>query len=249
MERHSKHPLCHWAVAFGEPSERKGRQSSRQVGPSLATSRRKPGATLPHAMKPSRRLLLLLALSAGCATPRGPSAAAEAYARALEEDRLSDAYALTTGLPEGEQGFRDRYKDATARRERAASVRAVVGELEARAPNLIVERRQDAWRVVETRPSDEAKAALTRFLNAVDARDWEKAWSQLSAPQRSRYTPDRFRDDFQREPLARERVRRARLALRGNVKVTNSDATFPLGADRAVRLVLEEGEYRVAAIE
>jgi hypothetical protein len=200
-------------------------------------------------MKPACRLFLLLALTAGCATPKGPSAVAEAYAKALEEDRLSDAYALTTGLPEGEPGFRERYKDSTARRERAAAVKASSADLEARAPNLIVERRQDSWRVVETRPGDEAKAALTRFLNAVEARDWEKAWSLLSAPQRSRYTPDRFREDFQREPLAKERVRRARLALRGNVKVTNSDATFALGADRAVRLVLEAGEYRVAAIE
>lgn len=199
-------------------------------------------------MKPFR-LLLLLALTAGCATPKGPTSIVESYAKALEEDRLSEAYALTTGLPEGEPGFRERYADANARRERAASVRASAATLEARAPNLILEHRQDTWRVVETRPGDEAKAVLTRFLNAVEARDWEKAWSLLSGPLRSRYTPDRFREDFQREPLAKERMRRARLALRGNVKVTNSDASFPLGAERAVRLVLEEGEYRVAAIE
>ncbi|KFE70061.1 hypothetical protein [Hyalangium minutum] len=201
-------------------------------------------------MKPSCRLLLLLALTAGCATtPQGPSAAAESYAKALEENRLTDAYALTTGLAEGEKGFQERYADAAARQERAASVRAVVGQLEARAPNLIVERRENAWRVVETRPADEAKAVLTRFLNAVDARDWEKAWSLLSAPLRSRYTPDRFRDDFEREPLARERVRKARLALKGAMKVTNAEASIALGADRAVRLVMEDGEYRVAAIE
>src|SRR5690349_15710956 len=115
-------------------------------------------------MKPACRLLLLLALTAGCATPKGPSATAEAYARALEEDRLPDAYALTTGLPEGEQGFRERYADVATRRERAAAVRAAVGDLEAKAPNLIVEQREDTWRVVETRPSDEAKAVLTRFL-------------------------------------------------------------------------------------
>ncbi|MBN1203614.1 MAG: hypothetical protein JXB05_01650 [Myxococcaceae bacterium] len=200
-------------------------------------------------MKLAPRLSLLFVLTTSCATAQGPAAVAEAYAKALEEDRLSDAYALTTGLPEGEPGFRERYPDSTARRERAAVVRAGLGSLEARAPSLIVVSQEDTWRVVETRPGDEAKAALTRFLNAVEARDWEKAWSLLSAPLRSRYTPDRFREDFQREPLAKERLRRARLALRGNVKVTTADATFALGADRAVRLILEEGEYRVAAIE
>lgn len=201
-------------------------------------------------MKPFCRLLWVLAFGASCATPpKGPSSAAESYAKALEENRLAEAYALTTGLPEGEQGFRERYSEASARRERAASVRAVVGQLEARAPNLIIERRENDWRVVETRPADEAKAVLTRFLNAVDARDWEKAWSLLSASLRSRYTPDRFRDDFEREPLAKERVRKARLALKGTVKVTNTEAAIALGADRSVRLVMEEGEYRVAAIE
>jgi hypothetical protein len=200
-------------------------------------------------MKPVPHLFLLLALATGCATPKGPTNIAEAYAKALEENRLADAYALTTGLPEGEGGFRERYKDEAARRERAAAVRSNVDTLEARAPTLILERRETTWRIVETRPNDEAKAALTRFLNAVEARDWEKAWSLLSSPLRSRYTPDRFREDYQREPLARERLRRARLALKGNVKVAGNEATFPLGADRSVRLVMEEGEYRIAAIE
>ena len=200
-------------------------------------------------MKPVSRLLLLTVLATGCATPRGPTNIAEAYAKALEENRLADAYALTTGLPEGVEGFHERYKEDAARRERAASVRANMDTLEARAPTLILEQRQSSWRVVETRPNDEAKASLTRFLNAVEAKDWEKAWSLLSSPLRSRYTPDRFRDDYEREPLARERVRRARLALKGNVKMTGNEAAFPLGADRAVSLVLEDGEYRVASIE
>jgi len=66
---------------------------------------------------------------------------------------------------------------------------------------------------------------------------------------RARYTPERLRDDFKREPLADERVRRARLALKGPVRLSASGAEFPLGKDRAVRLVREAGEYRVAAIE
>jgi hypothetical protein len=208
-----------------------------------------PSATLSRVMKPVSRLFLLLALAAGCATPRGPTNIAEDYAKALEENRLADAYALTTGLPEGEGGFKERYKEADARRERAAAVRASLDAMEARTPALILERRASNWRVVETLPNDEAKAALTRFLNAVEARDWEKAWSLLSAPLRSRYTPDRFREDYEREPLARERLRRARLALKGNVKMTGNEASFPLGADRSVRLVMEEGEYRIASIE
>ncbi|EAU61721.1 hypothetical protein STIAU_6577 [Stigmatella aurantiaca DW4/3-1] len=174
---------------------------------------------------------------------------AEAYAKALEENRLPQAYALTTGLPEGEAAFRSRYADPAARRERAAAVRAGLPLLEGHAPALTMERRESSWRVVETLPTDEVKATLARFLNAAETTDWEKAWSLLSAPLRARYTPDRLREDFHREPLARERLRRARLALKGDVKVSGAEATFSLGAERAVRLVLEAGEYRVAAIE
>ncbi len=200
-------------------------------------------------MKPASRTLVLLALAAGCATPKGPVAVAEAYARALEDNQLSEAYALTTGLPEGEAAFLKRYADLAARRERAATVRSGIAGLEARTSGLSLEPRGSTWRVVESPPTDEAKVALTRFLNAVESLDWEKAWSLLSAPLRARYTPDRFREDFQREPLARERLRRARLALKGQVKVAGNEATISLGADRAVRLVREEGGYRVAAIE
>jgi hypothetical protein len=83
----------------------------------------------------------------------------------------------------------------------------------------------------------------------VDAKDWKTAWSLLAAPLRARYTPERLREDFEREPLSQERLRRARIAQKGPVKVGASEALFPLGDERAVRLVLEEGEYRVAAIE
>ena len=101
----------------------------------------------------------------------------------------------------------------------------------------------------EKRLADAAREALGRFLEAVKASDWDTAWSLLSAPLRARYTPERLRDDFKREPLAAERVSRARLALMGPVRVTASGAEFPIGEERAVRLVREAGEYRIAAIE
>lgn len=197
-----------------------------------------------------RTVLLSLPLLAACATaPREPVSVAEAYARALDEGRLQDAYALTNGGPEGEVAFLDRYSDEATRKERASAVRSGTAVLEARAPSVTLAHTAQGWRVVEARPADVPKAALSRFLDTVEARDWQKAWSQLAAPLRARYTPERLRDDFEREPLAKERVRRARLALNANVRVGAGEALFPLGEDRAVVLVLEDGEYRVAAIE
>jgi hypothetical protein len=102
---------------------------------------------------------------------------------------------------------------------------------------------------VKPRPEEAARAALTRFLDAVEGEDWTAAWSLLQGSLRARYTPERLREDFAQEPLAGERLRRARLVSVGPVHVTPSEALFPLGEDRAVRLSLEEGEYRLAAIE
>jgi hypothetical protein len=102
---------------------------------------------------------------------------------------------------------------------------------------------------VKPRPEEAARAALTRFLDAVEGEDWTAAWSLLQGALRVRYTPERLREDFVREPLAAERLRRARLVSEGQVHVTPTEALFPLGEDRAVRLAVEEGEYRIAAIE
>jgi hypothetical protein len=197
-----------------------------------------------------RSVLLCLPLLTACATtPREPVSVAEAYARALDEGRLREAYALTNGGPEGEVAFLERYSDETARRERAAAVRAGTAVLEARAPSLTLAKGAQGWRVVESRPADVPRAALSRFLDTVEARDWKTAWSLLAAPLRARYTPERLREDFEREPLAKERLRRARLALNANVRVGAGEALFPLGEERAVVLLLEDGEYRVAALE
>lgn len=195
-------------------------------------------------------LSLALALSSvGCAHAPGPGEVASAYAKALEEDRLADAAALTNAPPEARASFLEHYADAPVRQARAAEVRAAIPELQARAPALSLLQSREGWRIVEEAPEDAPRAVLTHFLDAVQASDWATAWSLLSDPLRARYTPERLREDFKREPLAAERVHRARLALKGPVRVTASQAEFPIGEDRTVRLVREAGEYRVATIE
>ncbi|AKJ03876.1 TFIIB-like protein [Archangium gephyra] len=224
---------------------------------------RPPGSVSGAAMKkgtpggPLRRVLgalttLSLAVSGvvtGCAHTPGPSEVAASYAQALEENRLADAYALTSAPAEARPVFLEHYADASVRQARAKEVREALPGLQARAPALTLVQAQEGWRVVEEKPEDAPRTALKGFLDAVGASNWNKAWSLLSDPLRARYTPERLREDFKREPLSAERVRRARLALEGDVRVTASGAEFPLGTDRAVRLVREAGEYRVAAIE
>jgi hypothetical protein len=197
-------------------------------------------------------LSLTVALVAtGCAhTPSpGPKEVASAYVEALEEKRLSDAYALTTTPEQNEKTFLEHYSDDSVRQTRVSEVRKALPELQSRAPALTLIQTPGGWRVVEEAAEDAPRETLNRFLDAVKGSDWPTAWALLSAPLRARYTPERLRDDFKREPLSAERVRRARLALKGPVRLSASGAEFPIGENRAVRLVREAGEYRVAAIE
>lgn len=206
-------------------------------------------STVPSWLSLSTLSLVAALTASGCAHAPGPREVASSYARALEENRLADAYALTSAPPEAQQAFLEHYANASVRQARAVEVRAALPELQARAPALTLLQVKEGWRVVEEEPADAPREALERFLDAVEAGDWATAWSLLSDPLRARYTPERLREDFKREPLAAERVRRARLALKGPVKVTGSEAELPVGKERAVRLVREAGEYRVAAIE
>jgi uncharacterized protein YbaA (DUF1428 family) len=174
---------------------------------------------------------------------------ASAYAQALEEKRLADAYALTTTSEQNQKSFLEHYSDASVRQARVAEVRKALPKLQAQAQALTLIQTPGGWRVVEKEAEDAPRETLNRFLDAVKGKDWPTVWSLLSAPLRARYTPERLRDDFKREPLSTVRVRRARLALKGPVRLSASGAEFPIGEDRAVRLVREAGEYRVAAIE
>lgn len=206
------------------------------------------------------RALLALCLAAlGCETlssaqgtcrpgaPAGPQAALEAYARALESGRLGDAYALTTSKGEGiSQGaFEARYANPAARARRASEVRAASGALRASGPGAALSFNR-GWRVLEP----DASRALARFVAAAEAGDFATAYGLLAGQWRARYTPERLASDFRAEPLSRERLERAKWAAEQSPpQVSGGEVRFPLGGDKAVRMVREGGDFKVAALE
>ena len=206
-------------------------------------------------MKP----VLLAAVCAGatfsCAhvgpAPAGPEGVARAYAEALEQNRLDAALALSTGLDA--KAFHALYGDAQVRAARAAAVRTAADGAGGGSLRLVLEN--GAWRVQELEPAkpgvqEQAAAALGEFLDAADAGRFEAALAMLSASWRNRYTAERFAADFAHEPLAKERLARARSALeRGAWVVDAGGAQLPLGEGRAVRLTREGDGYRVVALE
>lgn len=198
---------------------------------------------------------LLLFACAACVTGRGPVETAEAYARALEEGRWEDAAALSTrSAAELESAYA-----SPSGRERAESIRGTRAWSSATAPGLEIVDTREGWRVrddphagdleLSEASSEAARAVLQRFLHASEQGDFAAAHALLSAPLRARYTPERFAKDFSDEPLAKERLGRARAAAAGPPQLSRDEAQFPLGDGRAVRLVREAGGWRVESLE
>ncbi len=206
-------------------------------------------------MSPSRSLAclagLLVLFSASCRTA-GPHEAAEAYARALREGRVDDAYALTSSeyrANVSRDSFGRRYANEMARFERATAILSALERLKAVSPEIEAVREPDGWRVAEVAPVEGPKEALARFLDAAEAGDFEAAWRMLAGEWRARYTPARLAKDFADEPLAKDRLARARAALEGEWAWRGDEVELDLGEGKAVRLRREGGAFKVVSLE
>lgn len=177
-----------------------------------------------------------------------------AYARALREGRVDDAYALTSASYKAQvtpAAFRARYADAQVRDARSTELDAA--QLVAGAGSLALAREGDRWAVsgdgVSASDDDRARAALEAFVAAVERRDFDAAYALLSERWRARYSPERFKADFEAESGAPERLSRAKAAAKTPPQHAGNEVLFAIGEGRAVRLVREGDGYRVAAIE
>jgi hypothetical protein len=197
-------------------------------------------------------LLLASLLLAACRTTPGPHDAASSYAKAIAENRLDDAYALTAAeqrAHETPEQFKTRYADPRLREERAAAILGSLQRLQAPGAQWTAVNESDGWRVAELPSADEPRKALAAFLDAAQKGDFEAAHRLLAAPWRLRYSPQRLAEDFKAEPQARDRLERARMALSAEPVWTPEGAQFPLGEGREVRLTREPEGFRVAALE
>jgi hypothetical protein len=93
---------------------------------------------------------------------------------------------------------------------------------------------------------------LSDFVAALDASRWAEAYALLSARWRARYTPERLAADWgaaggvSRDAAARVS---ALLASGAAVPVQGREARLVVGDGKAALLVLEEGRWRVDALE
>jgi hypothetical protein len=95
-------------------------------------------------------------------------------------------------------------------------------------------------------------SVLGRFTAALEGRRWDEAYALLSARWRARSTPARLAGDLAVSGAAgREAVERVRALLASGARpaVSGPVASLRVGEGRSAQLLLEEGAWRVDALE
>ncbi len=145
--------------------------------------------------------------------------------------------------------FIARYSDPALRLARSSAILESTPRLRALSPEIEAVRQGDQWRVIDLGGVEGPRESLERFLSATGRGDFEAAFQMLNGSWRSRYTPALLQNDFAAEPGARDRLARARAALGAELVWSGQSAALPLGGGKAVRLVREDGAYKIAALE
>ncbi len=102
----------------------------------------------------------------------------------------------------------------------------------------------------QTAEASGAREALLAFLAAADAGRFDECYRELAAPLRARYTPERLAEDFRSSrEAAKENVARARAAAASDPEGDGRQVSFAIGPGKAVRLIRENGAWRIAALE
>ena len=176
----------------------------------------------------------------GCAGAQS-SSPAQSYLAALDSGQLDAAYALTSPAFRDQVSadeFRARFSDPAARAARAAAVRDGLAELARAAPELFGKDVTEA-----------PEAVILRFVAAVRAGHFEKAWACLSATLRKRYSAELLSQDFYAEPSASARLERALLAAEGVPAKDGQRVRFPVAGGGAVVVLQEQDGWKLEALE
>ncbi len=201
----------------------------------------------------SKTLLAVLGLCASdCVHGVLPEDAMRSYARALEEGRLDDAWALSAALDQAQ--FAERYAEPARRHQRAEEVlRAAEGQA---STGLAIEARAGAYRVIEAPAAVatkddalQAAALVEHFLASAQRGDFDAVFADLAASWRARYSPQRLKADFEAEPAAAARLERIRAALPGKWELTAAGPELPLGEGKRLKVLREGDGLKVAALE
>lgn len=135
------------------------------------------------------------------------------------------------------------------------SVTVLVLSVVACAPREVVRSSDVRCAEVPARSPDAetqaVRSILGVFLEAVDRADFRAAYTLLDERWRAKYTPERLRSDFEREPRAMTLVARLKAQASSAIDLdpARDRAWLALGADRHVLLTKEAQGWRLSSLE
>lgn len=211
--------------------------------------------------------LLLVSAVAGCAhrAPSGPDDTVRAFAAAVAAGRTDDAYALMSAdyraghsrdafvrslpSPSSPEGQSPLGRLAKGHAQLRAEVELGDGE------RLSLVQEPDGWRFardpLELYPQRAPDEALRSFVRAIERKRWDIVL---------RFIPQKYRNTITAETLQKswEGERRnelmaqlatARAHLDEPIELVGDEARLPLGERRQVKLVREDGVWKIETLE
>ncbi len=211
-----------------------------------------------------RPLVVVAIALAGCAAraPAGPADTLRAFADAVRAHRIDDAYALMSA-----DYKRTHDRDAFARSlgpsvERAAQ-RLQKGRIELRAEVelsdgerlSLVQEPDGAWRFahdpLDVYPQRAPDEALRSFVRAVERKRWDVVLRFIPQRFRATITADTLKERWEGTQAAELQAQLAavRAHLDEPMELSGDEARLPVGERKQVKLVREEGLWRVETLE
>lgn len=209
------------------------------------------------------RALPLVLVAAGCAhrPPSGPAATVRAFAAAVRAGRVDDAYALMS-RDYRRAHDRDAFAKSLGPEAERAAAQLAGRKLELHAEvelgdgqRLSLVEEPEGWRFardpLDFYPQRTPEEALRSFVRAAQRRRWDVVLRFI--PQRYRNTitaqslKERWEGDHAAE-LAQQLVT-VRAHLDEPMELSGDEARLPVGERKQVKLVREEGLWKIETLE
>lgn len=200
---------------------------------------------------------------AGCAphAPAGPTATLRAFADAVRAGRTDDAYALMSADYKKTHD-RDAFARSLSPTDQRALGRLAKGRVELRAEveladgeRLALVQEPDGWRFardpLDVYPQRAPDEALRSFVRAVERKRWDVVLRFIPQRYRSTITTDSLKERW--EGAGAGELKAQLLVVKAHldepIELSGDEARLPVGERKQVKLIREEGLWKVETLE
>jgi len=222
----------------------------------------RPRGDVLSSLPSMRALLFALCCAAGCHPSPGPDATLSAYLAAVAAGRLDEAYGLLSAeyrhghdRASFERGLSAQDRKLAADKLHGARVALTAEVALPDGEGLPMVLEDGAWRFardpLDFYPQRTPTEALRSFLRAVDHKRWEVVLRFVPSRSRAGVTADKLRERWEgeRRDEIHAQLETARTHLAEPFEITGDQARLPVGDRKQVKLVREDGVWRLEALE